>query len=168
MKNVDFNQILPQFNEKLANGGIFLTVNGEKANTMTIGWAQAGHMWQKNIVTVLVRPQRYTYELIEKADEFTVSIPTRNTLKAELAFAGSKSGRDFDKFEGHGLTAVKGQTMETPVVGECGLHLECRILHRQVLTDDIRDKDGYAKMYPMKDYHIMYYGEVVACYSTDE
>ena len=168
MKNVDFNQVLPQFNEKLANGGIFLTVNGEKANTMTIGWAQAGHMWQKNIVTVLVRPQRYTYELIEKADEFTVSIPTKNALKAELAFAGSKSGRDFDKFEGHGLTAVPGQTMETPVVGECGLHLECKILHRQVLTDDARDRDGYAKMYPMKDYHIMYYGEVVACYSTDE
>lgn len=168
MKNIDYTQILAPMAQKLADGGIFLTVNGEKPNTMTIGWASAGVYWGKPVCVVLVRPQRHTCALLEKADEFTVSIPTANPLSGELKFAGTQSGRDYDKFQGHGLTAVPGQKVSAPIVGECGLHLECKIVHRQALAADERDQALFTRAYPMKDYHIMYWGEIVASYSTDE
>lgn len=168
MKEISYTQIIGPMAEKLANGGVFLTVNGEKANTMTIGWGSAGIYWGKPVCVVLVRPQRHTYSLIENADEFTVSVPTTNPLKEELAFAGTQSGRDYDKFQGHGLTAVPGQKVNTPIVGECGLHLECKIVHRQVLQEDAKDQPTFTRAYPLKDYHIMYWGEIVSAYTTDE
>ena len=168
MKQIDYTQALAPLANKLANGGVFLTVNGEPANTMTIGWASAGVYWAKPVCVVLVRPQRHTYKLLEKASEFTVSIPTKDPLVEQLKFAGTKSGRDFDKFKDHGITAVPGIKVDTPVVGECGLHLECKILHRQMLTEEKDDQPVYTKAYPMKDFHMMYWGEIVACYSTDE
>lgn len=168
MKDINYTQLLVPMAEKLANGGIFLTVNGEKANTMTIGWASAGVYWGKPVCVVLVRPQRHTCALLENADEFTVSIPTKNPLTDELRFAGTQSGRDYDKFDGHGLTALPGQKVSAPIVGECGLHLECRIVHRQALVEDKDDQPIFTRAYPQKDYHIMYWGEIVASYTTDE
>jgi flavin reductase (DIM6/NTAB) family NADH-FMN oxidoreductase RutF len=168
MKNIDYTQVLAPLAQKLANGGVFLTVNGKPANTMTIGWASAGVYWGKPVCVVLVRPQRHTFSLLENADEFTVSIPTTNPLTDELKFAGTRSGRDYDKFSGHGLTAVAGQKVGAPVVGECGLHLECKIVHRQPLVPGEMDQPLFTKAYPLNDYHMMYWGEIVASYSTDE
>ena len=61
---------------------------------MTIGWAFFGPAWRKRLFIAMVRPQRHTFGLMEKAEEFTVSIPTTRPLKEELAFAGSRSGRE--------------------------------------------------------------------------
>ena len=168
MKEVSFLDVMAPLTEHLDKNGVFLTVAGEPANTMTVGWATIGSSWHKPIVMVLVRPQRHTFSLMEQAEDFTVSIPTKNPLKAELAFAGTKSGRDFNKFEGHGLTAVPAQKVKAPIVAECGLHLECRIVHQQMLTGDEMSDDVNDHSYPQRDYHKMYFGEIVACYTTDE
>jgi len=45
----------------------------EKFNAMTISWGGLGTIWNKPIVTVYVKPIRYTYELMENNDYFTVS-----------------------------------------------------------------------------------------------
>lgn len=168
MKELNYNDILGVLNEKLADGGVFLTVAGEKPNTMTIGWAYMGTSWRSNIFIAMVRPQRHTFDLLEKSPEFTVSIPTQNSLRAELGFAGTASGRDCDKFEGHGLTAVPAQKVSAPIVGECGLHIECRVISRQYLTGDEMKEAVRQRCYPEGDYHMMYFGEIVACYSTDD
>ena len=168
MKEMNYNDIIGIMNEKLANGGIFLTANGDKPNPLTIGWAYMGTSWRKNIFIAMVRPQRHTFELIEKTGEFTVSIPTNNPLKEQLAFAGTASGRDVDKFEGHGLTAVPGQKVGAPVIGECGLHIECKVVSKQYLAGEDMCPDVKDRCYPLGDYHMLYFGEVVACYATDE
>lgn len=168
MKEVNYNDILGVLNEKLANGGVFLTVAGETPNTMTIGWAYMGYSWRKPMFVAMVRPQRHTFGLIEETGEFTVSIPTKNPLRAELGFAGTASGRDGNKFEGHGLTALPAQKVGAPIVGECGLHIECRVVSKQMLSGDMMDADVKQRSYPDEDYHMLYFGEVVACYSTDE
>ena len=167
MKEINYLDALKTTTEHLANGGVFLTVKGEKANTMTIGWASIGYMWRKPVFTVLVRPQRHTFEMIQKAGSFTVSVPTKNPLKAELAFAGTASGRDVDKFQGHGLTALPAQAVDAPIVGECGLHFECKTLLVQDMTPDRMDPELVNGIYAPGDFHTMFFGEIVKCYTTD-
>ena len=168
MKELNYNDVIGIMNDKLANGGIFLNVGGEKPNTMTIGWAYMGTSWRKNIFIAMIRPQRYSYELVEKTGEFTVSIPTTDPLKKQLGFAGTESGRDVDKFDGHGLTAAPAQKVNAPIVKECGLHIECRVVSKQLLSGEFMQADVHDRCYPADDYHMLYFGEVVACYSTDE
>ena len=164
MKNVDYTQAAPIFLEKLAHDGIFLNTPG---NTMTIGWGSIGTYWGKPTVVVMVRPQRDTYHRIVEAGNFTVSVPVNADMKAQLAFAGSASGRDTDKFQGHGLTAAPAQAVSSPIVKECGLHFECVIRYSQTLTGDAMDP-SVARQYPAEDYHTLFYGEIVACYRTDD
>ena len=168
MKEINYLDALRTTNEHLANGGVFLSVDGETPNTMTIGWASIGYMWKKPVFTVLVRPQRHTFEMIQKAGDFTVSVPTKHPLKQELIFAGTKSGRDVNKFEGHGLTAMPAQAVKAPIVGECGLHFECRTLLTQAMTPDRMAYELRNGIYAPGDYHTMFFGEIIRCYTTDE
>ena len=167
MKEVNYLDALRTTTEHLACGGVFLNVGGDAPNTMTIGWANIGYIWNRPVFTVLVRPQRHSYELLRRAGEFTVSVPTRNPLKRELAFAGTHSGRDVNKFDGHGLTALPAQAVGAPIVGECGLHFECRTLLAQEMTPDRMDREIQESAYPQKDYHVLFFGEILRCYTTD-
>ena len=168
MKEINYLDAIRTTTEQFHPDGVFLTVAGKVPNTMTIGWGSIGCIWGKPIFTVLVRPQRYTYELIKAAGEFTVSVPTKNPLKAELNFAGTKSGRDYNKFEGHGLTAVPAQAVSAPIVKECGLHFECRTLLTQDMTPNRMDPSLVNGTYAAGDFHTMFFGEIVRCYTTDE
>ena len=168
MKEINYLDALRITNESLAGNGVFLTVGGEKPNTMTIGWASIGYMWRRPVFTALVRPQRHTFEMIQAADSFTVSVPTKNALKKELVFAGTKSGRDLNKFDGHGLTAAPAQAVDAPIVKECGLHFECRKLLTQDMTPDRMDPELVNGIYAPGDFHTMFFGEIVRCYTTDE
>ena len=147
--------------------GAFLSVKAaDRANTMTIGWGGIGFIWQRPIILVAVRPSRYTFGLIEEAGQFTVSLPASNELKKELAIAGTKSGRDVDKFAACGLTAQPAKEIESPVIKECSLFFECKVVYKQALDPGNLDESIKAKHYSNDDYHTMYYGEIVACYST--
>lgn len=168
MQEINYLDALRTTHEHLAHGGVFLNIAGETPNTMTIGWASIGYLWNRPVMTVLVRPQRHSYAMLKKAGEFTVSVPTRNSLRQELAFAGTQSGRDVNKFEGHGLTALPAQQVGAPIVGECGLHFECRVLLTQDMTGDQLDDDVARQSYPQRDYHTLFFGEILRCYTTDE
>lgn len=168
MRELNYLDVLGYATDKMSHQGVFLTVPGETANTMTIGWGWIGYCWKKPVFVAAVRPQRHTYELIKKAGCFTVSVPTSRELKAELAMAGTKSGRDINKFEGHGLTAVPAQQVEAPIVGECGLHFECRIVMNGFMMGDTIDREIMDRCYPQNDLHELFFGEIVACYATDE
>lgn len=168
MREMDLTEVMPLVTRRLEKGGVFLSVGGRTPNTMTIGWAFFGPAWRKRLFIALVRPQRHTFEMLEGAEDFTVSIPTLRPLKEELAFAGSRSGREFDKFQGHGLTAAPARLVQAPIVAECGVHLECRIVNKQMLLGKDMDPEVQKRCYPMEDYHMLYFGEVVACYTTDE
>ena len=168
MTDRNYLEMLEPAMEALSKGRAFLTVNGETPNTMTIGWGTIGYIWGKPVFMVVVRPQRHTYGLIESAKEFTVSIPTHNDLTEQLRFAGTESGRDVNKFRGHRLTAVPGKAVNTPVIKECGLHFEMKTLLTQKMTPDQMDAVTLNKCYPARDLHTMYFGEIVACYTTDD
>ena len=107
MKSVSYTDVIALATERMTKGGVFLNVAGEVPNTMAIGWGAIGFYWNRPVFTVIVRPQRHTYGMLLKAGEFAVSVPTINPLSEQLTFAGTKSGAEFDKFSGHGITAAK-------------------------------------------------------------
>ena len=65
-------------------------------NTMTVSWGGMGVIWGKNVVTIYVRPQRYTKRFIDAAGRFTLSFYAPEHKRA-LGVLGTKSGRDGDK-----------------------------------------------------------------------
>ncbi len=162
---VKFDEYAPQVIQQLQGDGAFLTVkSGDKLNTMTIGWGTIGYIWRLPVFTVLVRHNRYTYELIEKADNFTVSVPLGN-LKSQLAFCGSKSGRDTDKFSACNLTPQPAQMTATPVIAECALHYECSIIYSPSMAQAALHPAVLNSCYQQQPpLHTIYYGKILACY----
>jgi len=157
---------LPLVYQRLAKGGVFLTVkNGADVNTMTIGWGGITIFWGKPVFIVPVRESRYTFNIINSAKEFTVSVPVNVNLAKELAYCGTRSGRDGNKFTATGLTLTPGHIIDTPVITQCELHFECKIVYHQTMDPEYLDSQIKDRFYP--DYHTMYYGEIVACYRTD-
>ena len=162
---VNFTEHFEKGMEFLRTQGAFLTVkSGDKVNTMTIGWGSIGYEWNRPIFTVLVRKSRYTYELIENSDNFTVSIPLSRDLKNALAVCGSKSGRDIDKFKECNLSLEKSRKVDTPIIGECELYYECKIVYKQEMNSELLSKDIVESAYKTGDYHTLYYGEIVETY----
>lgn len=162
---VNFTENLEKGMSFLHTQGAFLTVkSGDKINTMTISWGNVGYEWNRPIFTVLVRKSRYTYDLIENSDDFTVSIPLNENLKKALAVCGSKSGRDIDKFKECNLTLEKSENVDTPIIGECELHYECKIVYKQEMNPKFLSNAIVESFYKDGDYHTLYYGEIVATY----
>lgn len=160
-----FEETLGRAIDLIKEKGAFLTIkDDDKVNTMTIGWANIGYQWRMPIFSVMVRKSRYTYELIEKASEFTVSIPVDVNLKKELTFCGSKSGRDVDKIKECNLKLEKGKKIETPIIDNCEMHFECKILYKEAMVKENLSEDIKDKFYKDGDYHTFYYAKILDCY----
>lgn len=152
-----------QMMEKIKKGA-FLTVLAEgKVNTMTIGWATIGYIWQRPVLMIAVRDSRHTFSLLEKTDNFTVTIPAQGTFHDAIMTCGTKSGRDIDKFKECSLQQKAAQLVQSPIIDIPGNHYECRIVYKSAMDNTFLDTD-LEKLYPKKDYHTLYFGEILACY----
>ena len=127
-------------------------------NAMTISWGGMGTIWNKPVVTIYVRPQRYTREFTEREEFFTVSFYDEKYREA-LNIMGTKSGRDCDKEAETGLTAVP--MGESITFKEAKCTLLCRKLYWQDLDPAGMAQEVQDKQYPGKDFHRMYIGEVL-------
>jgi flavin reductase (DIM6/NTAB) family NADH-FMN oxidoreductase RutF len=137
----------------------------EKPNAMTIGWGTVGIIWGKPIFTVLVRPSRYTYKLIEEAGDFTVNVPTAE-MASIVAFCGSASGRDHDKFKEKGLIAMPSKNVKSPIIEQCPINYECKIVHKNDVMKEKLDGKIVSSAYKSGDFHTIYYGEILGVYQS--
>ena len=166
MKRVDYMQVAERAMDQIREGA-FLTVQaGEALNTMTIGWATIGIVWSRPIMMVAVRLTRHTFTLIEKADDFTVSFPSGD-MSEELTFCGTRSGRDYDKFKECNLPIAPGQRVTTPVLNVPGLHYENKIVYKAAMDPAFLRPEMDQAIYPARDYHTLYFGEIVDCYEIE-
>ena len=166
MKDLNYMSIAEDAVSKIKKGAFLTVKTADALNTMTIGWATFGFIWQKPVMMVAVRSTRHTFGIIEKALDFTVTIPSGNMSKA-IAFCGSKSGRDVDKFKMCNLETADGQNVASPIIKVPGIHYECKIVYKSAMNPVHLDKNYDKSLYPQKDYHTLYFGEIVACYETE-
>lgn len=134
----------------------------KKVNTMTASWGGMGVLWGDNVVTVYIRPQRYTKEFVDQQDCFSLSF-FDNTYKKELGVLGSVSGRDQDKIQDVGFHVTYLENV--PTFEEANLVF----IVEKVYEDDIKpelfkNKTIDEKWYPDQDYHTMYIAKVKVVY----
>lgn len=96
-----------------------------KPNIITIAWV--GTICSNPpMVSISVRPERYSYNIIKETGEFVINLTTK-----ELAYAtdycGVKSGRDVDKFAEMKLTPSKAEYVKAPLIEESPVNIECRV-----------------------------------------
>lgn len=136
----------------------------ENCNMMTVAWGSIGCMWNKPFVQIVVRPQRYTFEFIEKSECFTLcTFPER--YKQDLLHLGTVSGRDGNKLSETGLTLMESTKVLSPSYKEASLILECRKMYAQNMEPACFVTDDGPRAYPEKDYHRIYFGEIVKVFS---
>lgn len=162
-KVVEYNENLEKNTELLSKGAFLTTKSGNKVNSMTIAWGGVNFIWGKPIFTVMVRPQRYTYGIIEKTGEFTVTIPYENADKA-ISFLGSKSGKDMNKLAELNINIIESEEIDTPVLDMKGMHFECKVVYKTTMTSENLNESIKNSKYPLEDYHTIYFGEIVSSY----
>ena len=95
-------------------------------NLVTIAWAGTV-CTNPPMVSISVRPERYSYDIIKETGEFVVNLTTK-----ELAYAtdycGVKSGREVDKFKEAKLTPQKSNVVAAPGIAESPVNIECKVV----------------------------------------
>ena len=97
----------------------------EKPNLITVGWTGT-ICTQPPMLSISVRPERYSHHLIKESGEFVVNLPTESLVRA-IDWCGVKSGRDVDKFAAMHLTAAPAAKVGTVLVEESPVNLECKV-----------------------------------------
>jgi flavin reductase (DIM6/NTAB) family NADH-FMN oxidoreductase RutF len=167
-EKVDVFKYIVEANRLMRGDGLFLVSQGKggKPNAMTIGWGFLGTIWRRPVFVVAVRLSRHTHKLMEESDSFTVCLPGKG-MEDWLEFCGTKSGRDVDKFNELGITAAKGMEVEAPYIEECPVHFECKIVYSNEMKPGQLKKAIEDDVYPGKDMHVIYYGEVKGAYAAE-
>lgn len=99
---------------------------GEKPNIITLAWVGTVCS-DPAMVSISVRPERYSYDIIRETGEFVINLTTKKLARA-TDYCGVRSGRDVDKFAEMKLTAKKAQHLSlAPVIGESPVNIECRV-----------------------------------------
>lgn len=121
----------------------------EKGNIITVAWT--GTINSDPAMTyVSIRPSRHSFELIQNSGEFVINLVNKDLAYA-CDFCGVKSGRDMDKFKELNLTAKKGEKVDTPIIYESPVNIECKV----------------KEIIPLGTHH-MFLAEVVSVSVSDE
>ena len=120
-----------------------------RTNVFTVGWAGT-ICSDPPMVSISVRPERYSYHMIKETGEFVINLTTE-----ELAFAtdycGVTSGRDINKFEKMHLTAIPSELVKPPMIKESPVNIEC-------VVEDIKELGT----------HDMFIAKVVAVHADEK
>ncbi len=138
-----------------------------KYNPMTVAWGSIGTMWHKPFAQVVVRPQRYTFEFMERYPDFTLSVLPAEQKKA-MQLMGSVSGRDRDKISEAGLTVMASEIVQAPAYDEAELILECRTLYTDKMRPEGFKDPALDNNYKAADYHRIYFGEILRVSGLDK
>lgn len=94
-------------------------------NIITIAWTGTINT-DPAMCYISVRPERYSYNLIKEQGDFVINLTSRELVRA-TDWCGVKSGRDFDKFKEMELTPMEASKVESPLIAESPLNIECRV-----------------------------------------
>ena len=95
------------------------------SNIFTVAWTGTVCS-DPPMVSISVRPQRYSHSLIRDTGEFVINLTTRRLVFA-TDYCGVRSGRDVDKFREMKITALPAQKVGAPLIGESPVNIECRV-----------------------------------------
>lgn len=98
---------------------------GETPNIITIAWAGTISTTPA-MVSISIRPERYSYHIIRETKEFVINLTTRELAYA-TDFCGVKSGKYVNKFKEAGLTPWESKVIKAPGIKESPVNIECQV-----------------------------------------
>lgn len=122
----------------------------EEWNMLTVAWTGTVCS-DPAMLFISVRPERHSYDIILRRNEFTLNLTTEDMARA-TDWAGVRSGKDYDKFAETGLTPLPGEMVASPTIEESPLAIECRVksvtrlgTHDMILAEvlNVRADDRY-------------------------
>jgi flavin reductase (DIM6/NTAB) family NADH-FMN oxidoreductase RutF len=172
--DIHFEEYFAETTRKLKDPGLLLVSTNKqgKNNVMTIGWGLIGVFWGKPVFVISVRPSCYSHKFIEETGEFTVNIPGED-MNDVVNYCGEATGREHDKFAECKLKPLRSRIVKPPVIEQCKLHYECRVVHKidvipslVLLKYFIRVIIAKIKgvLYLRDNYRSLYFGEILAVY----
>ncbi len=170
MRNIplsEFNEnIVTLLSKELA---LVSAIDGEHRNAMTASFGGVGFLFGKPVLYAFIKPEHYTYELIERSGQLSLSFLKREHRNA-LGFCGSRSGRDTDKIADAGLHALSLPD-GTLSYGEARLVISARVLYAQRLEadkfTDIAVRDAAYNEKFGTSMHMMIVAEITGVYEND-
>ncbi len=147
--------------EKIGKDWMLVTAEKSgKPNTMTASWGGFGVMWGKNVAYIVVRESRYTKEMIDGSDTFSLSFLNHKEYKSTLKYLGVISGREEDKIRNARLHV--DYSNQTPYIDEASMVIICKKMFAQpVAPENFTDASIDETWYKDKNYHTLYIGEIV-------
>ncbi|HOW87767.1 MAG TPA: flavin reductase family protein [Candidatus Omnitrophota bacterium] len=100
----------------------------DRANIMTMSWHTMID-FDPPLAGLVIGDQSQTFQTLKRTGECVINIPETGLLKKAVA-CGNVSGRTVNKFKAFGLTPVKASKVKAPLVKECPVNLECKVVHR--------------------------------------
>ena len=128
---------------------VLVSCGVDRPNLITLAWAGVACS-EPPVIAIGVRPGRFSHHLIADLGEFVVNIPRADQV-AIVDYCGNASGRDIDKWAACDLTPAPASQVRVPLVAECPVALECRVIHRLSLGS-----------------HDLFLGQVVAVQADDD
>ena len=111
---------------------LLTTAYKDNANIMAMSW----HMmveFEPPLIACIVSDANYTFAALRATKECVIAIPALE-LASKIVEIGNCSGRDVEKFERFGLSAVKADRVAAPLVTECFANLECRVADTRLVN----------------------------------
>lgn len=96
-----------------------------KDNILTVAWVGTV-CTNPPMVSISVRPERYSYKALEETGEFVINLTTEDLAYA-TDFCGVRSGRDYDKFKECHLTKEEGSHVAVSMIKESPVNIECKV-----------------------------------------
>ncbi|MCR5720365.1 MAG: flavin reductase family protein [Lachnospiraceae bacterium] len=118
-------------------------------NVFTVSWTGTV-CTNPAMAYISVRPERFSHPMIKETGEFVINLTTKSLVRA-TDLCGVKSGRDTDKFKEAGLTPVDGEFVKAPLIKECPVNIECKVVSVTALGS-----------------HDMFLAEVLAVHADEE
>ena len=99
---------------------------GEKPNIVTVAWTGT-ICSDPAMVSISVRPERYSHDIIEETGEFVINLVTKDLTYA-TDYCGVRSGRDIDKFKEMNLTPLPSKMIDAVGIEESPVNIECKVV----------------------------------------
>jgi len=140
--------------------------NLESFNTMTASWGGMGNLWNVPVAFIFVRPQRHTYNFIERESHFTLSFFEKKYHHI-LSYCGSHTGKEVDKAKETGLKSLETK-LGNIVYEQARLVVECQKIYFDDIKPELFVDRLIQRNYPNKDYHRMYIGKIINILSKEK
>ena len=140
--------------------GVFVTCGTKTPNIMVTHWGTVGTLWGRDVFVLPIRSAKYSYQIVTDTGSFALNVPARD-MRTEISLCDTMSGFKTNKFETLGLHPKRAKDIDSYIIGECGLIVECKVI--AIVPPeriDIKIPDLFSKKTP----HTLFIGEAVKSY----